>query len=129
MNKKFVLALLSSPVLFMSMLSMVMMARPVHAGQTMTPVGTHLSCVRSPYSAALRQVCIRVDNATPETVIQVAQVQPRQTNQTNKNQPNEPEELVFTEADSDAAIKLFGCDCPSCISSVRQLNGLPPLPV
>lgn len=48
MNKKFVLSLLSTPALFMSMLSMVMMAKPAHSSQTVTPVGTHLSCVRSP---------------------------------------------------------------------------------
>lgn len=130
MNRKFILALLSSPVVFMSMLSTVMMARPVHAGQTVNSVGTHLSCVRSPHSATVRQVCIRVDNATPATgkkSIQLAQVQPDQNQE--QNQPEQTDELEFTEAESDQAIKLFGCDCPSCISSVRQLNGLPPLPV
>lgn len=122
MNKKFVLALLSSPVLFMSMLSMVMMARPVHASQTVTPVGTHLSCVRSNHSATVRQVCISVDNTTQSRVkptMQLAQVQPAQ---------NQPDELEFTDAESDEAIKLFGCDCPPCLNALRQLRGLPPLP-
>ncbi|MEA5550478.1 hypothetical protein VB713_05710 [Anabaena cylindrica UHCC 0172] len=112
----------------MSILSTVMIARPVHAGQTVIPVGTHLSCVRSNHSATPRQVCIQVDNATVSTAkptMQLAQVQGEE-NQTNKNQPDE---LEFTEAESDEAIKLFGCDCPACISSVRQLHGLAPLPV
>ncbi|WP_438892342.1 hypothetical protein [Anabaena sp. WFMT] len=118
----------------MSMLSTVMMARPVHAGQTVTPVGTHLSCVRSNHSATPRQVCIQVNNATASTakpIMQLAQVEgeENQTNKNQQNQQNQPDELEFTEAESDAAIKLFGCDCPACISSVRQLNGLPPLPV
>ncbi|AFZ56255.1 hypothetical protein Anacy_0665 [Anabaena cylindrica PCC 7122] len=118
----------------MSMLSTVMIARPIHAGQTVTPIGTHLSCVRSNHSATPRQVCIQVDNTTPSTAkptMQLAQVEGEE-NQTIKNEPeqqNQPDELEFTEAESDEAIKLFGCDCPACISSVRQLHGLAPLPV
>jgi hypothetical protein len=132
MNKKFILALLSSPVLLMSILSTVMIAKPAHAGQTVTPVGTHLSCVRSPHSADFRQVCIQVQNSTSTTVkpnmvkpnTQLAQIQPEQ----NREQ-NQPDELEFTDAESDQAIKLFGCDCPVCINAVRRLNGLAPLPV
>ncbi|MGF1959303.1 MAG: hypothetical protein RMX99_007190 [Aulosira sp. DedVER01a] len=122
MNKKFVLSLLSTPAVFMSMLSMVMMTKPVHASQTVTPVGTHLSCVRAPHSAVAKQVCIQVSN-TPASVAKsemtVAQVQ----------SPNQPAELEFTDAESDEAIKLFGCDCPICINAVRQLHGLAPMPV
>jgi hypothetical protein len=134
MNRKFVLALLSSPVLFMSMLSTVMIARPAHAGQTVIPVSTHLSCVRSNHSATVRQVCIQVANATASTAkptMQLAQVQEEQnqTNESQQDKQNQPDELEFTEAESDEAIKLFGCDCPACISSVRQLHGLAPLPV
>jgi hypothetical protein len=121
MNRKFFLTLLSSPALFASMLSMVMIARPAHASQTVAPTGTHLSCVRSPHGEA-RQVCIKVSNNTsapakPE-VQQIAQVQ-----------PNQIAELEFTDEESDEAIKLFGCDCPVCVNAVRQLHGLAPLPV
>lgn len=28
----------------------------------------------------------------------------------------------FSEAESDAAVQLFGCDCPGCIRSLRQLQ-------
>jgi hypothetical protein len=31
--------------------------------------------------------------------------------------------LAFTEEESDRAIQLFGCDCPACINSLRQLQG------
>ncbi|MBD2208869.1 hypothetical protein H6G27_03150 [Nostoc linckia FACHB-104] len=121
MNKKFVLSLLSTPALFMSMLSMVMMTKPAH-GQTVTPVGTHLSCVRSPHSDKVQQVCIKVSNAPDSSAnsqMTVAQV----------DSANQPAELEFTEAESDEAIKLFGCDCPICINAVRQLHGLAPMPV
>jgi hypothetical protein len=30
--------------------------------------------------------------------------------------------LEFSEAESDAAVTLFGCDCPSCIRALRQLR-------
>lgn len=30
--------------------------------------------------------------------------------------------LDFSSAESDAAATLFGCDCPSCISALRQLR-------
>ncbi|MBD2202247.1 hypothetical protein H6G33_11490 [Calothrix sp. FACHB-1219] len=121
MNKRFVLSLLSSPALFASMLSMVMMTKPAHGSQTVSPAGTHLSCVRSPHSAETKQVCIQVDNTVPppKQEITVAQVQ----------SPNQPAELEFTDAESDEAIKLFGCDCPICINAVRQLHGLAPMPV
>lgn len=121
MNRKFILALLSSPAVFMSMLSMVMMARPAHANQTFTPAGTHLSCIRAPHTATPRNVCIQVSNAAPspaKTEVQVAQVQ-----------PNQIAELEFTDQESDEAIKLFGCDCPVCVNAVRQLHGLAPMPV
>ncbi|WP_353931943.1 hypothetical protein WJM97_04990 [Okeanomitos corallinicola TIOX110] len=123
MNRKFVLALLSSPVLFMSILSTVMIARSAYANPVVIPVGTHLSCIRSPHSATIRQTCIAVADTT-KPAIEIAQAQVE-----NKQNPTEPEELIFTEAESDEAIKLFGCDCPACLSAVRQLHGLPPLPV
>jgi hypothetical protein len=28
----------------------------------------------------------------------------------------------FSDAESDAAVQLFGCDCPACIRSLRQLQ-------
>lgn len=33
--------------------------------------------------------------------------------------------LDFSEAESDAAAVLFGCDCPSCINALRQLRSQP----
>ncbi len=30
--------------------------------------------------------------------------------------------LDFSEAESDAAVVLFGCDCPACINALRQLR-------
>jgi hypothetical protein len=35
--------------------------------------------------------------------------------------------LAFSEAESDAAVALFGCDCPACMNSLRQLRNLAPV--
>ncbi|MGA7934639.1 MAG: hypothetical protein WCA35_13920 [Kovacikia sp.] len=39
--------------------------------------------------------------------------------------PRETELLNFSEAESDAAAILFGCDCPACLNSLRQLRKQP----
>src|SRR5512139_2496916 len=36
--------------------------------------------------------------------------------------PNESPMMDFTAAESDAAVALFGCDCPPCINALRQLR-------
>jgi hypothetical protein len=33
--------------------------------------------------------------------------------------------LDFSEAESDAAAVLFGCDCPNCMNALRQLRNQP----
>jgi hypothetical protein len=121
MNKKFVLRLLSSPVIFASMMSLVMTGRAAHASQTIIPTNTHLACVLAPHSATPRQVCIQVSNTTPYT----AQAQ----SSASKVPANQIKELAFTDQESDEALKLFGCDCPRCINALRQLHGMAQLPV
>jgi hypothetical protein len=39
--------------------------------------------------------------------------------------PGETPILNFSEAESDAAAVLFGCDCPNCIRALRQLRNQP----
>ena len=121
MNKKFLLTLLSTPIVFGSVMSMVIMTKPAHATPTINQVGTHTACVQHPHSATPKLVCIRVSNtaaSTPNQQVNVAQ-----------SQPNKIAELKFTDQESDQAIHLFGCDCPRCINAVRALNGLAPMPV
>lgn len=122
MNKKFALTLLSSPALFASMLSMVMMTQPARADQTVAPGANPSSCVRSPNTATPRLVCTRVSNTPASTT------KPK-VNAPQNSQQNETTELEFTEEESDAAIALYGCDCPACINGVRQMRGQAPMPV
>ena len=35
--------------------------------------------------------------------------------------------LNFTEAESDKAIALFGCDCPYCMNALHALQGSQPM--
>lgn len=124
MNRKFLLTLLSSPVLFTSVITTVMIAQPIHASPTITPGKTRLSCVRSPHSPTTgKQVCVQIPNISSppksESIV-IASSQPDQS---------ETDEFVMTDAESDEAIQLFGCDCPVCIRAVRQLHGLAPQPL
>ena len=53
----------------------------------------------------------------------------RQTNNSSSliNIPQGSDEdypmFELTEAESDAAVALYGCDCPVCINALRQLPG------
>jgi hypothetical protein len=119
MNKKFALAFLSSPVLFASVASF-MMATPAQANQAIHT--SSLDCIRSPHSKQHAFVCERRQkaNTTPGQQVATAQQQPELVVQA----PNQITELTFTDEESDAAIQLFGCDCPSCLNSLRQLRSM-----
>ncbi|BAZ39947.1 hypothetical protein NIES4101_59040 [Calothrix sp. NIES-4101] len=113
MNRKFALTLFSSPVLFASIVSMVMLTQPAQANEVIKQGS--LTCMRSPHSAQHKFVCERRQNNTNVSV----------TNQeTVEIAPDKVNELNFTEEESDAAIALFGCDCPSCLNSLRQMRGM-----
>jgi hypothetical protein len=123
MNRKFLLTLISSPILFASVTSMVMMAvRPAHASPNVDPNGTHMACIKDTHTAAKRMVCERVSNTVNNVTVAM---KPEVT----KNDPNQPMELNFSDEESDEAIRLFGCDCAVCINAVRGLHGLAPMPI
>jgi hypothetical protein len=111
MNRKFILTLLSTPVLFASMVSMVAQS---------ASKDNQLFCIRTPHTATARFTCERRQKSP--SVSQPA-------NQTGEIQPSQSDELKFTDEESDKAIALFGCDCPSCINALRQLRGLEQMPV
>jgi RNA 3'-terminal phosphate cyclase len=123
MNKKFALTLISSPALFASMMSLVMMTtQPARASQVVNKDGSVTNCLESPHAADHHLVCQRVSKtalaAARKSEVTVAQVE-----------PNQITELKFTEEESDASIALFGCDCTVCLNALRQLRGLSAVPV
>ncbi len=114
MNRKFALTLFSSPALFASILSMVVVTQPAQANEVIQQGS--LSCMRSPHSAPQKFVCERRQNPSLAAA----------TNQeiTAEVSPEQVTELNFTDEESDTAIALFGCDCPSCLDSLRQMRGM-----
>ncbi|MEO1432753.1 MAG: hypothetical protein AAFV71_27545 [Cyanobacteria bacterium J06633_8] len=117
MNKKFFLTLLSSPVLFSSMVSMAVFTQPASANETVNSTPRQFSCGRkATVAVATRSVgCTRLR---------------RNSTSNNRQQglrPGELPELEFTEEESDASVTLFGCDCPACLNALRQIRGLPPM--
>ncbi|GAA6622246.1 hypothetical protein [Scytonema sp. NUACC26] len=124
MNKKFALTLLSSPVLFSSVLSLVMMTQPARASETLNSPGTQTSCVKNPHAPTPKLVCMKVNKVAqaPSTRSSVEFA----ASTGGQNQQNPSAEFNFTEEESDTAVAMFGCDCPACINAVRQMRGLPP---
>jgi hypothetical protein len=114
MNRKFALTLFSTPALFASVMSMVMTTQAVQANEVIQQGS--LSCMRSSHSAQQKFVCERRQNqntvtaANQESTVEVAS--------------NKVTELNFTDEESDTAIALFGCDCLSCLNSLRQMRGM-----
>ena len=74
-------------------------------------------CVRSPHTQRLS--CMRLPAKTAAN--------PKQTIGWQSPDGQQVAMMDFTEEESDAAVALYGCDCPVCMNSLRQLRGLPPL--
>ncbi|MEK0187891.1 hypothetical protein, partial [Microcoleus anatoxicus] len=112
---KLLLTLLVSPTLFGSVMSLNVMVNPVRAETPDGPTNA-ANCVKSPHTQRL--TCVRLPgkaaavNSKPKISWQ--------------RQGDEPIAMLdFTEEESDAAVALYGCDCPLCLNSLRQLRGLP----
>lgn len=122
MNKKFFLTLLSSPVLFTSMVSMAVLTQPARANETVNSTPTGFSCGRKTTTVSVatpKLGCTRLRNNTGGGGI----------NRQRGLRPGELPELEFTDEESDASVTLFGCDCPACLNALRQIRGLPPMGV
>jgi hypothetical protein len=115
--------LLLSPALLGSMVSVTMMVKAASAAEAI-PQGTNpATCVQSS-NRFKNLVCTRVSQ-TPN--LPQPETQPAETAPKTDDQSSDPMTLEFSEEESDAAVALYGCDCPRCINSLRQLRGQPPL--
>lgn len=115
---KLLLTLLVSPTLFGSVMSLSAIANPVQPSQTPGQPTNSANCVKSPHTQRL--TCVRLPGKSAAVNSQAKISWQRQG--------DEPIAMLdFTEEESDAAVALFGCDCPLCLNSLRQLRGLPPL--
>jgi hypothetical protein len=117
---RLLLTLLVSPTLFGSVMSLSAIANPAQIGETPSQSTDSPKCVRSPHTQRLS--CVRLPAKTA-----AANSQPKISWQRPADE--EVAMLDFSEEESDAAVAMFGCDCPVCINSLRQLRGVPLLPV
>ncbi|MGD1872934.1 MAG: hypothetical protein ACFB02_07755 [Mastigocoleus sp.] len=124
MNKKFVLTLLSSPTLYASLVSLLATINPAYAGQRPVKIQVEQnqaeqSCIDNPHGYDL--VCTRIPKKQEIARVPVAKQTP------SEPLPEDVVEVKFTEEESDSAIDLFGCDCPSCLNALRGMRGQEPV--
>lgn len=103
------------------MMSTLMVFHPAHASTSITQRLMHTedgrTCITNPHGEK-DFVCIR-DSERKKPYTSSARSSTIVTSISDKNIAM----LNFTDEESDAAIKLFNCDCPLCINSLRQLRG------
>jgi hypothetical protein len=120
MNRKFILALLASPTIFTPLMTVIGIVTPAHAISPIIRLKDGTACVKHPHVSYDQFVCTRV-----------AKVDPRYSSSSKFNAANSSSEkaasLAFSESDSDAAIAVFGCDCPFCQNALRALRGQAPM--
>ncbi len=109
--KRFLLLFLSAPTVLSAILPLVTAAEPaLAAGKELK--NPDKFCV----NAHARLVCVKSSQLTtnPPKSALIAKAQA---------EAKDPDAFVnFNDQESDDAIALFGCDCPACIRSLRQLR-------
>jgi hypothetical protein len=111
--KRFLLLFLSAPTVLSTILPIVSIPEPaMAAGVSKTQDGKF--CI----DAHARLVCVKssqlVSNTPKSQLIAKAQAEAK----------NPDSFINFTDEESDGAIAVFGCDCPACIRSLRQLRAV-----
>ncbi|MBD2197625.1 MULTISPECIES: hypothetical protein [Calothrix] len=114
---KFLLHLLSTPVVISSILSTGIV---INQAQAIEPQPTNtqdrLTCIRNKHKVGL--VCARAS-----VLAEIPKYQPETEPVSADGVPI----LEFNDQESDMAIALFGCDCGACINSLRKMQGATPL--
>lgn len=108
--KRFLLLFLTAPTVLGTVLPIGSTTAPAIAAAVKSQDGKF--CIE----AHARLICVKssqVAGNTPRAEL-IAKAEAEAKN---------PDTFVnFTEEESDGAIALFGCDCPACIRSLRQLR-------
>lgn len=125
MTQKLLLSLVTIPALASSIL-VVLIASSVHASKPLpssyladTSILSAASCDVIPQDL----VSSRINSDFSQDGILVAATQIPVIPASRETPYDLP--LDFSEAESDAAVALFGCDCSSCIRALRQLRQTP----
>lgn len=111
--KIFLLLFLSAPTVLSAILPIVTNTSPVFAAEAPKTQDSKF-CI----NAHARLVCVKssqlASNSTQATLIAKA----------NAEAKNPDAFVNFSDEESDGAIAIFGCDCPACIRSLRQLRSM-----
>lgn len=112
MNHRFLLSLVAIPTLASSMLMV----------SWMTGLASASESVRAKDSVSAQTSCdISVDSQLKSSGTKLHQRNVKLI-ATSAGIPIDVPQADFTTAESDAAVTLFGCDCPSCIGALRQVR-------
>ena len=111
MKHRIILKLATIPTLASSILTMVLLIPDLaHAAGTKTPASVQTSCsvpVGSGVSFSETRLAFQNGEASAASSTESLLEDPM---------------MDFSAAESDAAVELFGCDCPPCINALRQLR-------
>ncbi|BAY67638.1 hypothetical protein ACN23B_10100 [Anabaena sp. FACHB-709] len=119
MNRKLILSLFASSSIFTSLVSTLGIINPAQANLTQRLIHTNdgRTCITNPHGMK-DFVCIRDSERDPK-----AAPAPKSMVVSSRPSDDTVAELDFTDEESEAAIRIFTCDCPFCINSLRQLRG------
>ncbi len=120
--------LLFAPTVASSVLSLAVFVQPAHAdAEKWVPVSENLACVRTFTREPKKLTCKRL-NTQAESTPQVIDLEAERekANYVDDRLPNGefPDTFEMTDDESNAAVALFGCDCPTCVRAIRHLRSL-----
>ena len=123
MNRRILLALLTLPTLVSASVSASLwtIVEPAHAEGTSTIVtGTDATPSEAQNCKAPQDGFSAIDRSKPQNALQA------QTIGSGTNLLDPIAEFKFTDAESDAAVAKFGCDCPRHIRAIQAMASQSP---
>lgn len=122
--RRLFLTLLSCPALLGSAFCyLTVLVPPASATTAPVRITDGLHCDRAVSMTQRQFTCKRV-TAAGTTVKQIIDLNKATKLAQAPVQLQTGDVLEFTDEESDAAIALFGCDCPMCLNALRQLRSL-----
>ncbi|MBM0743839.1 hypothetical protein JOY44_19820 [Phormidium sp. CLA17] len=119
---QFLRLLLLSPATFASVMSLVMV-QPAQANKSdWVQVSKETTCLRAATLTATKFTCKRLASDTAK-VFDITQ-SPLGVKEIAEIDDVTATSFDMTEEESDATVALFGCDCPACVRSLRQLRNM-----
>jgi hypothetical protein len=110
--KRFLLLFLSAPTVLSAILAVVT-AAPAVAADTKLPATPGKFCVNTHG----KLMCVKSSQLASNSPARAALIAKAEA------EARDPDAFVnFSNEESDAAAAMFGCDCPACIRSLRQLR-------